>query len=207
MKAAAVFSDNMVLQRRRPVRIFGTCGEGQGPITVRVPELGISGEAIVSGGRWEAVLPPMEACPVCTLEIISGAVKKQFRNVAVGEVWLAGGQSNMEYELQNELNGSQALAECGSENVRFYYTPKCEMSDDKSSKLRPSPHGSSLTGKLQSLVSSRILLRKAPQPGWESQWESSAATGEVPQHLHGFPGKGSSRTAVSAYISTNMTRQ
>ena len=149
MKAAAVFSDNMVLQRRRPVRIFGTCGEGQGPITVRVPELGISGEAIVSGGRWEAVLPPMEACPVCTLEIISGAVKKQFRNVAVGEVWLAGGQSNMEYELQNELNGSQALAECGSENVRFYYTPKCEMSDDKlikaeaeSSWQAPSPENS-----------------------------------------------------------------
>jgi len=131
MRAAAVFSDNMVLQRRRPVRIFGTCARHQGDITVSIPELDVSAKALISGKKWEAVLPPMEAVESCTLELISGAVRKKFVNVAVGEVWLAGGQSNMEFELQNELNGSKALAECKDENVRFYYTPKCEMLNEK----------------------------------------------------------------------------
>lgn len=131
MKAAAVFSDNMVLQRRRPVRIFGTCGQQQGDITVRIPELHVSARALIKGNKWEAVLPPVEACGSCTLEIISGAVKKRFVNVAIGEVWLAGGQSNMEFELRNELNGQRELSECAGENVRFYYTPKCEMVNEK----------------------------------------------------------------------------
>ncbi len=131
MKAAAVFSDNMVLQRRRPVRIFGTCTPNQGDITVRIPELGISAKAMINGEKWEAVLPPMEAAGSCTLELISGAVRKRFLNAAIGEVWLAGGQSNMEFELHNELNGSKALDECRNENVRFYYTPKCEMLNEK----------------------------------------------------------------------------
>lgn len=130
MKAAAVFSDNMVLQRNRPVRIFGNCKEGQENITVSIPELSVSAKALVTGSKWEALLPPCEACENCTVEIVSGAVKIVFRNVAIGEVWLAGGQSNMEFELHNELHGNEALAECSKENVRFYYTPKCPMNDE-----------------------------------------------------------------------------
>ena len=41
MKAAAVFSDNMVLQRERYVRIFGTCTNNEKVITVSVPEHGV----------------------------------------------------------------------------------------------------------------------------------------------------------------------
>lgn len=131
MKAASVFSDNMVLQRRANVRIFGTCSASERKITVRIPELGVYAEACTEDGKWEAVLPPMEACESCTLELTCGAVKKIFRSVAVGEVWLAGGQSNMEFELQNDKNGQAALASCCEENVRFYYTPKCGMNDDE----------------------------------------------------------------------------
>ncbi|MBQ8582772.1 MAG: sialate O-acetylesterase [Ruminococcus sp.] len=131
IKAAAVFSDNMVLQRNKNVRIFGTCGEGCHGIIVTVPELEKSVCAVINNGRWEAVLPPMKACERCTVVISSENERIVFSNVAVGEVWLAGGQSNMEFELQNEKYCSQALAECENENVRFYYTPKCEMSDEK----------------------------------------------------------------------------
>ena len=131
MKAAAVFSDNMVLQRNRNIRIFGTCNDNEKIITVSIPEMDCSARASIKDGRWEAVLPPRRECDSCTLEISCGAIKKIFRNVAIGEVWLAGGQSNMEYELCNDRNGSQALAECGGERVRFYYTPKCEMADEK----------------------------------------------------------------------------
>lgn len=127
--AVAVFSDNMVLQRGKCVRIFGTCSEDCGNITVTVPELDVSAEGYADGGKWEAVLPPMKACGKCSVVIECGGGKIIFENVAVGEVWLAGGQSNMEFELQNDKNGKQALEEISAENIRFYYTPKCEMND------------------------------------------------------------------------------
>ncbi len=130
MKAAAVFSDNMVLQRERYVRIFGTCTNNEKVITVSVPELLISVRAIIRKGRWEAVLPPMTECSKCTLEIACGAIRKVFRNVAIGEVWLAGGQSNMEFELRNDKNGVRELVSCAEEDVRYYYTSKCAMPEE-----------------------------------------------------------------------------
>ena len=69
MKAAAVFSDNMVLQRNRNIRIFGTCTADEKIITVSIPELESFAQATVKNGRWEAVLPPRKECSSCTLEI------------------------------------------------------------------------------------------------------------------------------------------
>lgn len=131
MKTAAVFSDNMVLQRGVPIRIFGTCSGTEREITVCIPELSVSAYAVISGGCWEAVLPPVSECSKCTVEISCGAVKIVYRNIAVGEVWLAGGQSNMEFELHNDIHGKEELKNCSRENVRFYYTPKCSMTDDE----------------------------------------------------------------------------
>lgn len=127
MKAAAVFSDNMVLQRNRNIRVFGTCNADEKSITVSIPELESSARASVRNGRWEAVLPPRKECSSCTMEIVCGEVKEVFRNVAIGEVWLAGGQSNMEFELRNDKSSIKELTQCGDVNVRYYYTPKCEM--------------------------------------------------------------------------------
>ena len=132
MKAAAVFSDNMVLQRNMNIRVFGTCTDNEKVITVTLCADGkeIPARAVINNGRWEAILPPVDGCDGCTLEIACGAIKKVFRNVAVGEVWLAGGQSNMEYELHNDKNGVRELVSCAEENVRFYYTPKCSMCEE-----------------------------------------------------------------------------
>ena len=92
-------------------------------------------EAVISGDNWEALLPPMQTCSSCTVEISCGAVKRVFNNVAIGEVWLAGGQSNMEFELQNDKNGAEELAACAMENVRYYYTPKCAALGDELEEL------------------------------------------------------------------------
>ena len=124
MKAAARFSDNMVLQQNKPVRIFGTGSDGE-KITAKI--LGNTAFGYVKNGKWEIILPPMKSTDSCSLEIKSPCETIIFNNVAVGEVWLAGGQSNMEFELQNDKNGFQALKNCGDENVRFYYTSKCSM--------------------------------------------------------------------------------
>lgn len=51
IRPAAVFSDNMVLQREQCVRIFGECSESCTNITVSIPELENSAEAVISGGN------------------------------------------------------------------------------------------------------------------------------------------------------------
>ena len=92
MKTAPVFSSNMVLQRGKNVRIFGQCDADEN-IRVSIPELQIGTEALVSNGSWTAVLPPMEAHSSVTVEVSSESGSIIFMNVAIGEVWLAGGQS------------------------------------------------------------------------------------------------------------------
>ena len=126
---AAVFSDNCVLQQNKPVRIFGTAESG---ISVRVsltcPDGVICAEGVSIDGRWEALLPPHGAAQNCTLRAESEGRTIEFKNVAIGEVWLCGGQSNMEFELQHCTTGREHL-ENDAPNVRFYYTQKKVMTE------------------------------------------------------------------------------
>ena len=128
MRAAAIFSDRMVLQREKPIAVWG---DGKDGVRVTVTLAGHSASCIIRDGKWRVTLPPMPAADRLTMTVRSGAVCIRFREIAVGEVWLCGGQSNMEYEIKDELNGQALLdsltPECG---VRYYYTPKQRMIDD-----------------------------------------------------------------------------
>ena len=134
LRAAAVFSDNMVLQRDKKIRVFGTAESGS---RIRVSLMGKTAEAVCREGKWIAYLPEFQAADGAVMEITDGQTTLRFTNIAIGEVWLAGGQSNMELELQNADGGQEILqnAESGQESmsddmaaalnrVRFYYTPK-----------------------------------------------------------------------------------
>lgn len=126
LRAAAIFSDNMVLQRNKKLRIFGTADTGS-KITVSLGDK--KAEAICFDGKWMVYLPEFEACDGLTMIITDEADTIHFENIAIGEVWLAGGQSNMELELQNAEGGQKELAVNPEENtllkkIRFYYTPK-----------------------------------------------------------------------------------
>lgn len=86
----AMFSDHLVLQRERPVPVWGG-GEAGAEITVRFA--GQSKTATVdAAGRWRVVLDPLTASSE-PREMLVG--DKVIRDVLVGEVWLCAGQSNM----------------------------------------------------------------------------------------------------------------
>lgn len=125
--AAPVFSSNMVLQRDREIAVFGTGTDG----TVLTVTLGSgSGSCAVNRGRWRVNLPPMPAGGPFTMTISDGSECKVFENILIGEVWLAGGQSNMELELQNCKNGKRELAGSFNSQIRFYSVPKCGWDDE-----------------------------------------------------------------------------
>lgn len=119
-KLGCLFTDNCVFQRDKEISIFGT-GEDGSEVMV---SLGNACEStIVSKGRWRVLLPKMEAKNNLTLTCKSGEKVYECKNVAIGEVWLAGGQSNMEFELHNAKGGMTHLRN-DHPNVRFFYTPK-----------------------------------------------------------------------------------
>ena len=96
---AAVFTDHMVLQRRKPIPVWGTAQAGQ---RVKV-SLGddVRETFADENGNWKTFLPPREAGGPLTLTISCNEDTLTCEDVLVGEVWLAGGQSNMEMALKD----------------------------------------------------------------------------------------------------------
>ena len=95
LQMPVIYSDNMVLQREKPLRIAGTANAGE-KVTVSIA--GQKGEAITtSDGKWSVILPPMKAGGPYTLSISAESGKLDYTNILIGEVWLCSGQSNMAF--------------------------------------------------------------------------------------------------------------
>ena len=127
LSCAPVFSDNMVLQRNKNIAVFGMAYDN---MKVTVMLNGKTVEATAKDHKWSVLLPPMEAGGPYEMTALSGDERITFCNIMIGEVWLAGGQSNMELELQNSLGGKKVLENIDSANVRFYYTKKNPYIDE-----------------------------------------------------------------------------
>ena len=118
------FTDNMVLQRDKRIKIFGYGGNpGE---TVRVRFAGKTFKGFVNESGWEVFLDAMPACAEGkTLEIVHRGKTIKIDNVVVGEVWLCGGQSNMavtvQYILSKDSKVESEYSEYGNWNsVRVY---------------------------------------------------------------------------------------
>ncbi|MHC4248610.1 MAG: hypothetical protein ACYS9X_05720, partial [Planctomycetota bacterium] len=94
VEPADTLGDHMVLQRGKPVPVWGTAAPGE---RVTVSFAGRDASAVADAkGRWLVRLAPLEAGAEPRELIIRGAdAKVTIRDVLVGDVWIAGGQSNM----------------------------------------------------------------------------------------------------------------
>lgn len=131
LQTAAIFQNGMILQRKKPVAIWGTAEPGA-QVTAEIQGRSVSGKAD-ENGTWSVTLAPLTAAESETLRITavcaegeSGAKAEKFSytDVAVGEVWLAGGQSNMEFAMRYEKHKQEALEHCENPRVRFYDVPE-----------------------------------------------------------------------------------
>jgi len=120
-KLADIFADNMVLQQGKPLHVFGTAPDGN-EVTVTIN--GVSGNTVAKNGSWFVTLPSMAAVVSCQMVVSSKREKIVLDNVAVGEVWIAGGQSNMEFPLKYDSDASDVLPVYENSNIRFYDCPK-----------------------------------------------------------------------------------
>ena len=95
-----VITNNMVLQRGKPVAIWGTATPGE---KITVTFAGQTKTAVTdTTENWMLKLDPMKASAEPRKMVISGSNIIVLENILVGEVWLCSGQSNMEYPLDRK---------------------------------------------------------------------------------------------------------
>jgi len=102
-----LFGDNMVLQRDRNAVVWGTGMDGE---RVSVSIKGQTKNTVVHKSRWRVALDPEPAGGPYALTIASGDQKMAFENVMFGEVWFAGGQSNMRFPLFASTDAEKLFA-------------------------------------------------------------------------------------------------
>ena len=118
LRMSSLYADYMVLQRDMPLDIHGTANTGE-KITVEIG--GQKAEAVADNqGKWSVVLSPMQAAEDLTLTITAGKQRKVFSHVAVGEVWLCSGQSNMAFMLCQAESGKEDIAAADDPQLRLF---------------------------------------------------------------------------------------
>uniref|UniRef100_UPI004029DEF9 GDSL-type esterase/lipase family protein n=1 Tax=Prevotella sp. TaxID=59823 RepID=UPI004029DEF9 len=118
LSMSSLYADYMVLQRDVPLDIHGTANTGE-KITVEIGGQKASTTAD-NQGKWSVVLSPMQATEDLTLTITAGKQRKVFSHVAVGEVWLCSGQSNMAFMLCQAESGKQDIAAADDPQLRLF---------------------------------------------------------------------------------------
>jgi sialate O-acetylesterase len=127
LRLAPIFTDHMVLQRQQPIRVWGWAAP-QTTLSLRLDTLEAHTQADADG-RWMVTLPPLEAGGPYTLEVRAGATSLRIRDVLIGEVWLASGQSNMEMPLlprdagwspkDSVLGATEAIRQANCDQIRL----------------------------------------------------------------------------------------
>lgn len=121
IKLPALLSDHMVMQSGVPVRIWGWADPGE---AVSVAFAGQTASATAgSDGKWQAFLKPVTAGTAGEISL-QGKNKLAIADVLAGEVWVASGQSNMEWTLEKANNAEQEVAQASYPQLRFFLVRK-----------------------------------------------------------------------------------
>ncbi|MEM8710985.1 MAG: hypothetical protein AAGG01_08540 [Planctomycetota bacterium] len=117
-----VFQSNMVLQRDRPLRIWGWAAPGE-EVTVSLGGSEASARAR-ENRRFDVSLPAMgiSANPL-TMTVRGATETLRLDNILMGDVWILGGQSNMEFELAKVENGELEIASANLPQLRILTVP------------------------------------------------------------------------------------
>jgi sialate O-acetylesterase len=113
-----MFGDNMVLQRGKPIRFWGWAKAGE---SVRVEMAGHAATAVAGpDGRWQAEFEAPAPGGPYTVKITGPEQSVVLHEVLVGDVWLCGGQSNMELGLARTRNGADEIKAAEHPEIRLF---------------------------------------------------------------------------------------
>lgn len=123
LRLPALFADNMVLQQKKVNRVWGWADPGQ---LVQVDFLEKNYPAFAdANGNWSVFLDAAPAGKTGTMAVWAGETTFEFNNVAIGEVWICSGQSNMEWRMDMlKETYPQELKTARNDNIRFMVVEK-----------------------------------------------------------------------------------
>jgi len=117
----SLWADHAVVQRELPVHVWGKASPGE-EVTVRFRD-----ETAVTHadklGQWELNLRPGGPGGPFAVEI-EGTNKIHLSDVMVGDVWLASGQSNMEFATKDTMNATEELKDAHQPRIRLFHVER-----------------------------------------------------------------------------------
>jgi len=121
IKPHPLFSDHAVLQQGVPAPVWGTT-DAAGPVIVSFAGQQVSAEP--KDGQWRVELAPLanNAKPA-EMTIRQADETLSIKDILVGEIWICGGQSNMEYTVANADGGPEAIAASSNDQIRLMTIP------------------------------------------------------------------------------------
>jgi len=128
LSLASVFTDNMVLQQKKSIWIWGKATPGQ-QVEVQLADQKVKVKTSAEG-RWKVKLMAMPAGGPFKLTVKSAQQQISLKNVLIGEVWLCSGQSNMEMPMKGwppeaPVEGSeQEIAAADFPEIRLFTVPR-----------------------------------------------------------------------------------
>lgn len=118
----AIFSEHMVLEKTAKVPIWGKASPGE-EVTVKVGDQTANAKA-GEDGAWKAVLDLSKSGPGPFVATVKGNNEITIPDVVVGEVWVASGQSNMEWVLANTIDAQKEIASSANPMLRQFRLTK-----------------------------------------------------------------------------------
>jgi sialate O-acetylesterase len=140
VKLHGLFTDNMVLQRDMKVPIWGTADPGEAVSIAVIPykadeafkaqfkadrSFAVGIATAKKDGKWVVTIGPLPAGGPYVLQVNPlKANAIELNNVMVGEVWIASGQSNMEWSLNQTRDPKEVIANSKNPKLRLFDVPK-----------------------------------------------------------------------------------
>lgn len=117
-----IFSDNMILQRDQPIKVWGWADKGE---TVEVSFLNQRKKVKADKtGKWELELAPIVYGGPYIMEVKGKSNTITLKDILVGDVWLCSGQSNMEWTVNNVNNAAAEIANANYPQIRAFNVVK-----------------------------------------------------------------------------------
>lgn len=135
----SIFGDHMVLQQKQSIPVWGKADPNATVTVVLSAADGATAAANAettagADGSWRVDLPKVKAgSTVYTLQVTAGSDITTFDDVLIGEVWLLGGQSNMEWPVDRSANPEHEIANANYPEIRLFmadHVQSVEVKDD-----------------------------------------------------------------------------
>jgi len=125
-----LFQSNMVLQREKPIHVWGWAAPDE-KVTVSFADQ----KQTATGAKdrsWKVAFPAMPANSTGQKMTVQGKAKTiTLDNILIGDVWILGGQSNMEEPLAHVENGRLEIVSANFPEIRILTIPAQDGPDEK----------------------------------------------------------------------------